>query len=102
MSRQKYARTRIVAPFAGVVKEKKISAGDLVKNGSPAFSIIQMHTLKFNFSIPEKDVGKLQQDRSLRQGRRLSGCEFRGKINIVAPILDEKTRTLKWRPLSEC
>lgn len=100
ISRQKYARTRIVAPFAGVVKEKKISAGDLVKNGSPAFSVIQTHTLKLNFSIPEKEVGKLQQGQEVSvKVDAYPDREFKGKINIVAPSLDEKTRTLKLEAL---
>ncbi len=82
------------------MKEKKISAGDLVKNGSPAFSVIQTHTLKLNFSIPEKEVGKLQQGQEVSvKVDAYPDREFKGKINIVAPSLDEKTRTLKLEAL---
>ncbi len=100
ISRQKHARTRIIAPFAGVVKEKKISPGDLVKNGTLAFSVMQTQTLKLNFSVPEKDVGKLKQGQDVAiKVDAHPDREFKGTINIVSPSLDEKTRSLKLEAL---
>lgn len=100
ISRQKHVRTRIVSPFAGVVKEKKISPGDLVKNGTPAFTVIQTQMLKLNFSVPEKDVGKLKQGQEVTlRVDAYPDKEFKGRVNIVAPSLDEKTRSLKLEAL---
>ncbi|HMK43324.1 MAG TPA: efflux RND transporter periplasmic adaptor subunit [Dissulfurispiraceae bacterium] len=96
LTQERLAKTRIVAPFAGVVKEKKISRGDFVKNGSPAFAVIQTHILKLNFSVPERDVGKLRQGQEVAiRVDAFPEREFTGKINIVSPSLDDKTRTLK-------
>jgi membrane fusion protein, multidrug efflux system len=95
LARERLAKAKIYSPIACVVKEKKVSTGDFVKNGTPLFSIIQTNPLKLNFAVPEKDVGKLRmnQDVSL-QVAGFPGREFHGRVGIIYPNVDEKTRTL--------
>jgi membrane fusion protein, multidrug efflux system len=95
LARERLAKTKIYSPLACVVKEKKVSTGDFVKNGTPLFSIIQTNPLKLNFAVPEKDVGKVKmnQDVSLRVDG-FPDREFKGWVNIIYPHVEEKTRTL--------
>ncbi|OPY67899.1 MAG: Multidrug resistance protein MdtA precursor [Syntrophorhabdus sp. PtaU1.Bin002] len=95
LARVKLSKTRIHSPIACVVKEKKISAGDFVKNGTSLFVIIQPNPLKLRFTVPEKDVAKLKikQDVLLKVDG-LPGSEFKGKVNIIFPHVEERTRTL--------
>ena len=95
LAREKLAKTKIYSPLSCVVKEKKVSPGDFVKNGTPLFSIIQTNPLKLNFAVPEKDVGKLRanQDVSLMVDG-FPGKEFKGRVHIIYPHVEEKTRTL--------
>jgi RND family efflux transporter MFP subunit len=81
--------------MAGSIKEKKVTAGDYIRNGTFLVSIIRTDLLKLAFSVPEKDVG------SLREGQDIvftvdsfPGREFRGKVKTLYPILEEKTRSL--------
>jgi len=96
LARLKLSKTKITSPLACVVKEKRVSAGDFVKNGTPLFVIIQPNPLKLRFTIPEKDVGriKVNQEVALRVDG-FSDTEFKGKVNIVFPNVEEKTRTLQ-------
>ncbi|OGV98034.1 MAG: hypothetical protein A2W53_04015 [Nitrospinae bacterium RIFCSPHIGHO2_02_39_11] len=96
IAKQRLSKVKIYSPLSGIVKEKKVSAGSYVKSGSPIFSIIQINPLKLNFSVGEKDVGKLKlgQDIALTV-YALPEKEFNGKLNIISPFLDEKTRTLQ-------
>lgn len=96
LSGQKLIKTKIYAPLSGVVKEKKVSAGDYVKNGINLFVIIQNHPLKLNFTVIEKDVGKLKkgQDVTFKVDAFLKR-EFKGRVSIIYPSLEEKTRTLQ-------
>lgn len=96
IAKQKLAKTKIYAPLASKVKEKKVSPGDFVKVGTPLFILIQTNPLKVNFAVTEKDVGKIKvgQDVILRVDA-FPDSDFKGKVSIVFPSLDEKTRTLK-------
>ncbi|HVN96006.1 MAG TPA: efflux RND transporter periplasmic adaptor subunit [Syntrophorhabdaceae bacterium] len=92
---QKLEKTKIYAPLASRVKEKTVSRGDFVKNGTRLFSLIQPSPLKLRFSVSELDVGKMKvgQDVVLKVDS-FPDREFRGKVSIVFPSLEEKTRTL--------
>ncbi|HOE18367.1 MAG TPA: efflux RND transporter periplasmic adaptor subunit [Syntrophorhabdaceae bacterium] len=96
IAKQKLAKTKIYAPLTSKVKEKKVSPGDFVKVGTQLFILIQTNPLKVNFAVTEKDVGKIKigQDVILRVDA-FPDSDFKGKVSIVFPSLDEKTRTLK-------
>lgn len=95
LAKQKLSKTLIYSPLAGVVKEKKVERGNYVRNGTPLFTIIQTNPIKLNFTVSEKDTGKLKvgQDVFLNV-EAIPEKEFKGKVSIVYPSLEEKTRTL--------
>ena len=95
LARERLAKTKVYSSLASVVKEKKVSVGDFVKNGTPLFSIIQTNPLKLNFAVPEKEVGKLKvnQDVSLKVDG-FPDREFKGRVSLVYPHVDDRTRTL--------
>lgn len=95
IAREKLSKTTIVAPLSSSVKEKKVSAGDFVKNGTAMLVLIQPDPLKVKFSVPEREVGKLArgQDVTVRVdafGHR----DFSGRLNTIYPASEEKTRSL--------
>ncbi len=96
LAKEKLTKTRIHAPMAGSIKEKKVTAGDYIRNGTLLVSIIRIDLLKLTFSVSEKDVG------SLRAGQDVTfvvdafpGREFRGQVKTIYPSLEEKTRSLQ-------
>ena len=95
IAKQKLAKTKIYAPLASRVKEKMVSEGDFVKNGTRLFTLIQPNPLKLRFAVSERDVGKMKvgQDVSVKVDA-FPDREFKGKVSIVFPSLEEKTRTL--------
>lgn len=96
LAKQKLIKTRIYSPLSGYIKEKKASAGDYVKNGTNMFVIIQNNPVKLNFTVTEKDVGKLKKGHDvIFKVDAFPGREFKGKVNIIYPSLEEKTRTLQ-------
>lgn len=94
--KERLRKTKIISSLSGVVKEKKVEGGNYVRNGMPLFTIIQTNPLKLNFTVSEKDAGKLKvgQDVLFRVDA-LPDKEFRGKLSIIYPSLEEKTRTLQ-------
>jgi RND family efflux transporter MFP subunit len=96
LAKEKLTKTKIFAPMAGPVNEKKVTAGDYIRNGTFLVSIIRTDLLKLTFTVSEKDVG------SLREGQDVSfkvdafpGREFRGQVKTIYPSLEEKTRSLQ-------
>ncbi len=95
-SREKLARTKIYSPLAGAVKEKKISVGDYVRNGTPLFQLIKIDSLKLNFTISEKDVAALKIGQEVAFNvDAFAGQQFRGRLSLLYPNVEEKTRTLQ-------
>ncbi|MEN6374623.1 MAG: efflux RND transporter periplasmic adaptor subunit [Smithella sp.] len=95
-SREKLARTKIYSPLAGAVKEKKISVGDYVRNGTPLFQLIKIDSLKLNFTISEKDVAALKIGQEVAFNvDAFAGRQFRGRLSLLYPNVEEKTRTLQ-------
>jgi RND family efflux transporter MFP subunit len=96
LAHEKVRKTKVYSPLTGIVKAKKVSAGDYVKNGTNLFTIIQNNPLKLDFTVTEKDVGKLKKGQDvLLKVDAFPDKEFRGKVNIIYPSLEERTRTLQ-------
>ena len=96
LAKERLARTRIFSPLAGSVKEKRVTAGDYVRNGSFLASIVQTDLLKLIFSVSEKDVGSLRLDQEIDFiTDSFPDQKFHGRLYAILPVLDERTRTLQ-------
>jgi len=107
--------TLIKAPFAGVVSARLVDPGSLVGAGGPTklATIVQIDPIYVNFSVNEQQV--LQIREQLRsQGLTIkdlgpipvevgtqteTGFPHAGKIDYIAPDLDQGTGTLPVRAL---
>lgn len=96
LANQRLSKTKIVSPLSGVVKERKVERGNYVRNGTALFVIIKINPLKLNFTVTEKDVGRLKIGQDVHfKVDALPDKEFNGKLSIIYPSLEEKTRTLQ-------
>ncbi|OGW58655.1 MAG: hypothetical protein A2Y48_06705 [Nitrospirae bacterium RIFCSPLOW2_12_42_9] len=93
---QRLTKTKIYSPISGIIKLKKVSSGDYVRNGTPLFTVIQNDPLKLSFNVPEKDIGRLKigQDVQLKVDP-YPLRDFKGRLSIIYPGLDERTRSLQ-------
>jgi RND family efflux transporter MFP subunit len=96
MANQRLSKTIIHSPLSGVLKEKKASAGDYVRSGTNVFVIIREDPLKLNFTVPERDIGKIKTGQNIILNvAAFPERDFRGKVSVIHPSIDEKTRTLQ-------
>jgi len=96
LARERLSKTKIYSPIQGFVREKKVTAGDYVRNGSALMVVIQSNPIKLNFTVPEKDVGKLKIGQDvLFKVDSFPDQEFKGHVRIIYPSLEERTRTLQ-------
>jgi membrane fusion protein, multidrug efflux system len=96
IAQERLVRTKIYSPLVGAVKDKRVSAGDFVRTGTPLFQLIRINPLKLSFTISEKDVA------GLKMGQEVSftvdafpGKQFTGKVSLLYPNVEERTRTLQ-------
>jgi membrane fusion protein (multidrug efflux system) len=96
LARVRLAKTRIHSPLTGAVKEKKVTAGDYVRNGTPLLHVTQNHPVKLSFTVTERDVARLKigQECSFRVDS-YPDREFKGRLTVIYPNLEERTRTLQ-------
>ncbi len=96
IARERYSKTRILAPMPGFISEKKISQGEFVRNGTPLYVLVQIDPLKLLFTVSEKDIGKLKVNQDVQfLVDSYPGRDFKGKVSIIYPTMDDRTRTLQ-------
>jgi len=95
-SREKLLRTKIYSPLNGMVKEKKVSPGNYVRNGSPLFQLIKIDQLKMTFTVSEKEIADLKTGQEVVfTVDSFPGKTFKGRVNLLYPNVEERTRTLQ-------
>jgi RND family efflux transporter MFP subunit len=90
------AYTVVTAPFAGVVSDRPISAGDVVQPGTALYSVVDPSSLQLEAAIPAEQLGALKVGSPV--DFRITGYAdrtFRGLISRINPSADPTTRQVK-------
>ena len=59
------AKTRIVAPFAGVLGLRNVSVGDFVKDGAELVTLEDVSSMKVDVRLPERFLGELRKGQAI-------------------------------------
>lgn len=110
-----YGYTKVSAPFDGVVSAHMVSVGELVGVSSPTqlATIVAMDPIYVNFTVNEQDVLRIRAEAARRglTGADLkqfpieiglqteTGFPHEGKLDYVAPTINQSTGTLAVRGL---
>lgn len=86
--------THIVAPFDGVITEKKADVGALASPGTPIFTVEDLRRHRLEASVNESDL------RYVRQGQQvpvlvdaLGDRQLKGKVVEIVPAADAASRS---------
>ena len=86
------ARATIRAPFAGIVSERKASAGDVVQPGAQLFTVIDPSSLRLEASVPAGELGAIHVGSTVSFSvNGFAGRTFEGKIQRINPAVDPAT-----------
>lgn len=94
-------KTRLHAPFSGIIGLRYVSQGSYLSPQTRIALLQQIDTVKIDFSVPEKYVGRLQPGDSIDFSVKGSEEPFVGKIYAVEPNVDPETRSLLLRARSD-
>ena len=88
--------TVVKAPYAGLVAERTVNAGDIVAPGAPLFTVVDPATMRLEANVPASQLG------AVRMGAPVSFSvtgypdrTFRGTITHIAPSADATTRQVR-------
>ncbi|WP_303786094.1 efflux RND transporter periplasmic adaptor subunit [Azovibrio restrictus] len=100
LAEARLARTRIRAPFDGMVGIRSVSLGDYVKEGQALVNIEDIATLKVDFRLPEAYLARLQPGLNLEvTADALPGETFQARLAAVDPLVDAGGRSISCRAL---
>jgi len=92
----RFAKTKIVAPFNGIIGARKVSVGAFLRPGEAIAELANIDSIRVNFSAPERFLGQLKQGAEVAVSTTaFPGYELSGKILVIEPILDSATRSAR-------
>lgn len=95
LARARLAKTRMAAPFAGVLGMRRVSVGAYVGPGEPIINLEQIDPIKVDFRVPEAALAVVAPGRSIAiTVDSLPGRAFEGAIYAVDPLVDEAGRSV--------
>jgi RND family efflux transporter MFP subunit len=85
------AQLRVVAPFAGRLGIRNISAGDYVAQGQVVARITQAAPLRVLFSVPQTEAGGIALGDSFTFSAPALAGTLEGRITALSPEVDTQT-----------
>lgn len=87
------AKTRIIAPFSGVIDETLIERGQVVAPGQGLMRIVNLNNMYVSTSVPETYIGKLKVGTSVDVYLTSLDKNYSGKIRQIANNINPNNRT---------
>lgn len=87
-------RTMIVAPFDGIVQERSVEVGDLVRIGDTIAEFVDTDPIIVVGDVNEREIANLTPG-SRGTATLPSGVSVEGTVRYVAPVANEGTRTFR-------
>jgi membrane fusion protein (multidrug efflux system) len=98
LARARLAKTRIQAPFAGIVGLRKVSVGDYVAPGQDLVNLESIDTIKLDFRIPERYLGALAVGQKVSADMdSFPGRIFEGQVFAIDPQVDPAAHSIAVR-----
>ena len=87
-------RTKIVAPFDGVVETRSVELGDLLNAGTVCASVLDDSPMLLVGLVPEQDIGSLSVGARVA-AELLTGQRIAGTVNYLARAADNVSRSYR-------
>lgn len=100
LARVQLEKTRIVAPFSGIVGLRHVSAGEYITSGQALVNLEAIDPVKADFRVPERFLPAIRVGQTIRiKVDAYPDDTFEGKVYAIDPRLDIAGRSLLVRAL---
>lgn len=86
--------TRILAPFAGILEQRKLEIGDFVDRADPIATIVDDSKVLLVAQVSQRNLGSLKLGQQV-SAQLISGESLSGRLNYIATVADEETRSYR-------
>jgi membrane fusion protein (multidrug efflux system) len=98
LAEARFERTRLRAPFAGVVGIRNVSVGDYVKEGADLVNLEAISTLKVDFRLPDAYIDRIRPGQTLDvTSDALPEKRFGATVDAIDPLVDAQGRAVLLR-----
>lgn len=90
-------KTRIVAPFDGIVARRYVRDGQKVAIGDRLFWVTALGPLEVKFTVPERFFGKVQEGQQVTVSSDdvAADTHYNAKIVQISPVVDPSSGTME-------
>jgi len=93
---RQYRSTTVTAPFAGVVSDRPVSAGDVVQPGTALYTVVDPSSMRLEASVPAEQLSLIRGGVPVAfTVSGYPGRQFVGHITRVNPTADPATRQVR-------
>jgi RND family efflux transporter MFP subunit len=94
IARMDLEKTRVRAPFAGIVTDIKLSPKERLDAGRELFTLVDISRIKVKAKVLESEVGKVVAGREVDLlFSAFPGRAFKGRIEAVSPVINAEDKT---------
>ena len=94
IARMEIDKTKVRAPFDGIVTGVKASIGEGVSPGQDLFTLVDISEIRVEARVLESEIGRIKSGREANlRFAAYPGRVFRGKVRAVSPVVDPETKT---------
>lgn len=94
IARQQLADTKIVAPFDGIVQERKASPGEFLNTAAPVVMLVKVDPLRLRVEVPERNATGVRPGQKVRLTIEGDTNQYTGTIARLSPAITELSRML--------
>ncbi|HEV2862828.1 MAG TPA: efflux RND transporter periplasmic adaptor subunit [Pyrinomonadaceae bacterium] len=94
LAKQALADTTVVAPFDGLVQERKASVGEYLGAGAPVVVVVRVNPLRFRGEVPEREAASVRAGQQVRVTVEGDSGLYAGRIVRLSPTINQQSRVL--------
>ncbi len=89
-------KTKLLAPFDGVVGLRNVSEGAIVNQNTPIVSVVQLNPVYVEFNVPNSSIQYIKKNTRIQFSSQ-NNLEGYGLVYAIEPRVDEATGTVRVR-----
>jgi len=95
LAQAKLDKSRVIAPFDGVIGLRSVSVGEFVTPGQHIAPLEAVSTLKVDFRLPERNVADVKVGQTLELNvDAMPGIVFEGVVYAISPLVEAGGRSV--------
>lgn len=96
IARMELEKTRVKAPFSGIITDIKVSLRENIERGRELFTLVNISEIKVQAKVLESEVGKMKVGREV--DIKFSAYPekiFKGAVESISPLINPDDKTCK-------